>query len=290
MYSIENESLKVVVRSRGAELDSIYNKTQQLEYLWSGDPAFWGKKSPVLFPIVGTLKNDTYFFNDKEYHLGRHGFAREMEFTVSHQDATVIMFTLLSDKETLLKFPFPFRFDITYSLNANQLSVAYTVTNTGQGAMYFSVGAHPAFKVPLATDTEYEDYNLVFSQPENAGRWPISKDGLIDTPPIPLLKDNATRLPLRKELFFEDALVFKQLKSDTITLQSAKTPHGWSLSFPGFPYMGIWAAKRADFVCIEPWCGIADSVTTDQQLEHKEGIRQLQPQQAFARQWRLAVW
>ncbi len=191
MYSIENESLKVVVRSRGAELDSIYNKTQQLEYLWSGDPVFWGKKSPVLFPIVGTQKNDTYFFNDKEYHLSRHGFAREMEFTVSHQDATVIMFTLLSDKETLLKFPFPFRFDITYRSECKtNCPVAYTVTNTGQGAMFFSVGTHPAFKVPLATDTEYEDYNLVF-QPtrKTPACWPMFKRRVDrHARPIPFVK------------------------------------------------------------------------------------------------------
>src|SRR5882724_13103859 len=169
MYTIENELLKVVIRSKGAELDSIYNKTQQLEYLWNGDPAFWGKKSPVLFPIVGTLKNDTYFFNDKEYHLSRHGFAREMEFTVSRKETGSVTFTLLSSEETLLKFPFRFRFDISYTIHHDQLAVAYTVTNTGQGDMFFSVGAHPAFRVPLAAGTAYEDYTLVFSETENMG-------------------------------------------------------------------------------------------------------------------------
>jgi galactose mutarotase-like enzyme len=289
MYTIESTLLKVTVRTKGAELDSIFNKAQQLEYLWSGDPAFWGKKSPILFPIVGTLKKDSYIFNDKEYHLSRHGFARDMEFAVTRQQADSITLTLESYAETLLKFPFSFRFDISYSVHENRMEVAYRVTNTGHSNMYFSVGAHPAFKVPLAAGTAYEDYSLVFNQPEQAPRWPISKDGLIEATPQALL-DGSGRLPLRKELFQKDALVFKHLRSDKITLQSAATAHGWSVSFPGFPFMGIWAAKDADFVCIEPWCGIADGVNSDQRLEHKEGIVPLQPAGGFARQWTLEVW
>jgi galactose mutarotase-like enzyme len=289
MYTIENELLKVTIRSTGAELSSIYNKAQQLEYLWSGDPAFWAKQSPVLFPIVGTLKSDTYFFNDKAYHLGRHGFARDMEFMVTTKAADSVTFTLQSNADTLAKFPFAFRFDITYTIAQSQLLVNYTVANSGAGSLYFSVGAHPAFKLPLVDNTAYEDYSLVFNHTENTGRWPISPEGLIDAAPEPFL-DHTDRLPLRKELFYKDALVFKQLKSDTITLSSPKTTHGWSVSFPGFPYMGIWAAKNADFVCIEPWCGIADSVSTDQQLIHKEGIVTLKKGQTYVRQWTLELW
>ena len=289
MYTIESDVLKVTIRSKGAELDSIYNKQEKLEYLWSGDPAFWGKKSPVLFPIVGTLKDDTYFFKEKEYKLGRHGFAREMEFKVTGQGDDGITLTLDSNEETLRIFPFPFRFQITYTVNANQLAVAYIVTNTGNDDMYFSVGAHPAFRVPLAANTSYEDYKLVFDKTENTPRWPISKDGLIETSPLPLL-ENTNTLPLRKDLFLKDALVFKDLQSDLITLQSAATPHGWSVEFPWFPYMGIWAAKNADFVCIEPWCGIADSVNTDQQLIHKEGIHSLAASDVFTCWWVLQVW
>lgn len=288
MYTIENDVLKVVINSKGAELDSIYNKQAQLEYLWSGDPAFWGKKSPILFPIVGTLKGDTYFYKDVSYTLSRHGFARDMVFTVTRQEPASVTLTLKSNDETLQKFPFPFRFDIIYSIKGSQLTVAYHIVNTGDADMYFSVGAHPAFRVPLAGGA-YEDYTLVFDKVEQAPRWPISKDGLIETAPMPLL-DKTDRLPLRKDLFLKDALVLQQLQSDKITLQSAVTPHGWSVSFPGFPYMGIWAAKNADFVCIEPWCGIADSVDSDQRLEHKNGIQLLPPAEAFTRQWTLEVW
>jgi galactose mutarotase-like enzyme len=167
--------------------------------------------------------------------------------------------------------------------------VTYHIVNIGDEEMYFSVGAHPAFKVPLAAGASYEDYSLIFNKVEDAPRWPISKDGLIEEKPLPFL-EHTDALPLRKELFFKDALVFKQLQSDKIILQSKADPHGWSVSFPGFPYMGIWAAKNADFVCIEPWCGIADGVNSDQQITKKMGINMLPATGSFTRAWTLEVW
>jgi galactose mutarotase-like enzyme len=289
MYHIESESLKVAIRSKGAELDSVYNKQAQTEYMWSGDTVFWGKKSPVLFPIIGTLKNDTYNFEGRPYQLGRHGFAREMEFAVTRQTAGSISFTLESNETTLAKFPFPFKFDIIYAIDENQLSVTYSVANAGEKDMYFSVGGHPAFKVPLAAGLSYNDYYLEFNQAENTGRWPISKDGLIETEPVPLL-NNTSRLPLSKALFEKDALVFKHLRSGMVTLNSGRDPRGLSFEFSGFPYLGIWAARNADFVCIEPWCGIADSVNTDQQLENKEGIELLHAGENFRRTWTVTVF
>lgn len=289
MFTIENEILKVSVQAKGAELDSIFNKQEQQEYLWSGDPAFWGKKSPVLFPIVGTLKEDTYFYKGKSYKLGRHGFARDMTFSVTAHTNDTITLTLESSAETLAKFPFPFRFAITYWIEQNRLSVLYSVTNTGNGRLFFSVGGHPAFRLPLDEDLDYDDYYLFFNHAEHTGRWPISKEGLIEQDSIPLL-GNTDKLPLQKELFYKDAIVLKHLHSDNVKLTSAKSRTGLSFDFKGFPYLGIWAAKNADFVCIEPWCGIADSVTTDQQLEHKEGIQSLEAGETFERSWAVTVF
>jgi galactose mutarotase-like enzyme len=289
MLTIENEVLKVSVRTKGAELDSLFNKQEQLEYMWSADPQVWGKKSPVLFPVVGTLKDNTYFVNGKSYQLGRHGFARDMEFTVAAHTNDTVTLALESNAETLAKFPFHFRFAITYWIEQNRLSVLYSVTNTGDARMFFSVGGHPAFKLPLDENNDYNDYYLLFSQHEHAGRWPISKDGLIETQSIPLL-GNADRLPLKKELFHKDAIVFKHLHSTNVKLTSDKSRAGLDFDFDGFPYLGIWAAKNADFVCIEPWCGIADSVNTDQQLEHKEGIQSLTASDTFERSWSVTVY
>jgi galactose mutarotase-like enzyme len=290
MFTIENEYLKVEIHAKGAELQSVYNKKRSLEYMWSGDPAIWGKKSPVLFPIVGTLKRDTYYYDNKGYQLTRHGFARDMEFTVTDQTASSITFTLTRTDTTFEKYPFQFRFDIIYSIKDNQLQVTYRVVNKGEinQKLYFSVGGHPAFKLPVLPGTDYTDYYLEFNKTENAGRWLISKEGLIENSSTSLL-DNTKQLPLTKDLFYKDAIVLKNLHSDKVKLVS--TTHGevFQFDFTGFPYLGIWAAKDADFVCIEPWCGIADSVDANQQLMDKEGINVLDSTDQFERSWKLTL-
>jgi galactose mutarotase-like enzyme len=154
--------------------------------------------------------------------------------------------------------------------------------------MYFSIGGHPAFGVPLVPGTDYTDYYLEFDGVETAPRWPISKDGLIGREPLPLLQNTAV-LPLRKELFAKDALVIKSLVSTGITLRSGQSERGLRMDFPGFPFLGIWAAPNADFVCIEPWCGIADSVDSNQQWIEKEGINKLEGGSVFERTWTLRL-
>ncbi|MBO9153741.1 aldose 1-epimerase family protein [Chitinophaga sp. GCM10012297] len=284
MMEIANEYIRVQVSAQGAELQSIVRKDNQLEYLWSGDPAFWGKKSPVLFPIVGGLKNNAYQYKGKTYQLGRHGFARDMAFNVNEHTPTSITFSLSDNEQTLDKYPFPFTLTVRYAIQNATLKVGYSVQNTGDEPMYFSIGAHPAFKVPLTEGTSFDDYSLHFSEAEQAPVWPLSDEGLIQTTPVPYLEDT-TALPLEKPMFYKDALVFKHLASETISIRSDKTPHGLEVSFPGFPYMGIWSAKNADFVCIEPWCGIADHVNASGELNEKEGIHQLAPEGIFKREW-----
>ncbi len=162
--------------------------------------------------------------------------------------------------------------------------MTYEVLNLSEGEMYFSVGGHPAFRLPLAEGTVYDDYFLRFEQVENKGRWPISPDGLIEKEDLPLLQ-NTDMLRLSKDLFRQDALVFKSLSSSSLLLASEKTKHGLQFDFTGFPFLGIWAAKGADFICIEPWCGIADSVDTSQELTQKEGINRLAHKDRFNRTW-----
>ena len=293
MFNIENENIKVSISPKGAELQSIFHKELRMEYMWNGDPAFWAKHSPILFPIVGTLKNDRYFYQDKAWSLGRHGFARDMEFTATGQRPGSISFSLLSNDETRKKYPFDFELLLSYQLQPQPqpqgLKTSYRVTNPSDRDLYFSIGGHPAFKLPLADGTAYEDYYLEFEKKETAPRWPISKEGLIETSPLPLL-DGSGRLPLSRTLFEKDALVFKHPASQAVSLKSDKTPHGLRMDFPGFPFLGIWAARNADFVCIEPWCGIADSTDTDQQLTAKEGIQRLAPGDTFEREWTLTLY
>jgi len=289
MFTIESPLLKATINPKGAELTSLVHKEHSLEYMWSGDPAFWGKHSPVLFPIVGTLKANQYSYKGQSYSLSRHGFARDQQFAVESHTADAITFLIKSNEESLKVFPFAFEFRIGYTALEDSLAVTYEVTNPGKQELYFSVGGHPAFKVPLADGTGYEDYYLSFDQEEDAPRWPISPDGLIEAAPIPLL-ENSNRLSLTKALFQKDALVLKGLKSSRISLKSDKAPHGLSMDFPGFPFFGIWAAKDADFVCLEPWCGIADGVGSDQQLTSKEGINKLPGKEVFTRTWTVRVF
>lgn len=284
MFTIENHLIRATINPKGAELTSLYHKSFDLDYLWNGDPAFWGKHSPVLFPIVGTLKDNTYLFEGKPYHLGRHGFARDTPFAVETQTFDSITFLLKEDEQLLQQYPFPFELRIRYVAVDDALTVTYTVNNTGKKDMYFSIGAHPAFRLPLAEGTAYNDYYIHFNQVETAGRWPIAGDGLIQTVPIPLL-ENTQQLPLKKELFFQDAIVLKNLQSTSLSIRANNTLHGIDVDFPGFPYLGIWAAKNADFVCIEPWCGIADSTDTTQEFTEKEGINKLAAGDTFTRTW-----
>ena len=289
MHTIENDQLKVSINEVGAELTSIYSKPLQLDYMWDADPAFWAKQSPILFPVVGGLKDNTFLFEGKKYQLPRHGFAREKLFQVTNQSRNTISFTLQSDADTLKDYPFPFALTIIYSLKGDTLHVEYNVTNTGTSTMYFSIGGHPAFKVPLIDGSKYDDHYLEFNRKENSRRWVVSREGLIDTNSESLL-NNESVIPLKKELFFHDALVFKDLVSDKVSLKSSAHDHGLDFTFKGFPFMGIWAFKNADFVCIEPWCGIADSVDTNQDITKKEGIHQLAAGQSFHREWTVTVW
>lgn len=289
MHTIENDLLKVSIHSKGAELSGVYHKALDLEYMWNANPAFWAKQSPILFPIVGGLKNNTYFFNNRAYELPRHGFAREQEFAVVERSADRIKFRLFSNEETLLLYPFPFELELTYELRDNTLVVSYHVTNPSEQELYFSIGGHPAFKVPLLENTAYDDYYLEFNSTETSKRWSVSPDGLIGDQPIDVFNNDSIIL-LKKELFSHDALVFKDLRSTQVALKCSKHEHGFDFDFTGFPFLGIWAAKNADFVCIEPWCGIADSIHTDQQLKHKEGIIRLGSEDTFHREWKLAVW
>jgi galactose mutarotase-like enzyme len=286
---LQNERIRVGVKPMGAELFSLQDKQSGKEYMWKADPAFWGKTSPVLFPIVGTLRDNKYKYHGMEYSLPRHGFAREMTFELSSSTESSATFTLESSEKTLQKYPFRFRLDLGYSLEGATLVVDYHVYNAGETDMYFSLGAHPAFALPVTEGLHYNDYYLQFSHKETAPRWRIDAAGLIEPVATPCL-DNSDRLSLRKELFYKDAIVLKHLASRLITVRHKSDPHGIEFRYEDFPFMGIWAAKDADFLCIEPWCGIADSISHNYDLTTKEGIEKLAPKTTWTRRWSVTIF
>jgi galactose mutarotase-like enzyme len=288
MITLENELLKASFVQKGAELQSLKSKTSDIEYIWNADPKDWAKHSPVLFPIVGALKNNEYAYQGEQYELSRHGFARDMEFELESKSASEVVFTLRSSPETRKVYPFEFGLSLIYTLKSHGLSCTYKVYNPSQSDLLFSVGGHPAFATPVNENIGYEDYYLRFNQDEELVVSKIDDNLISDEVQTISLKDKV--LPLKHELFYEDALVLKSLQSKKISLQNKVNTHGLHFSFEGFPFFGIWAAKDANFVCLEPWCGIADGVNHNGQLSDKEGIVILSAEESWQRTWQIDIF
>ncbi|MBC6110274.1 aldose 1-epimerase family protein [Pedobacter fastidiosus] len=285
MITLENDYIKVDLLAKGAELQRLFSKETNIEYLWNANPKYWAKHSPVLFPIVGALKNDSFTYKDKNYALPRHGFARDHVFNVEKPSATEAIFTLTQSEDTLKIYPFYFELKLKYQLIERKLNLTYEVINTGTDELLFSLGAHPAFAVPNTLNTVYEDYYLAFNADEKLTYWKLD-NGLVDdeTESIEL---GGHKLNLKHDLFYNDALVFKTLQSNCISLLNTKNDYGLHFHFEDFPFFGIWAAPDAPFLCLEPWCGVADGVNHDQNLEHKEGIVKLNAGEKWERFWEV---
>jgi galactose mutarotase-like enzyme len=226
---------------------------------------FWGKHSPILFPIVGTLKNNSFSYDNKEYELSRHGFARDNDFIVSEVTDTNATFSFSSSEETLKVYPFQFELKIMYSLEGDLLKVKYVVINKNNHKMPFSIGGHPAFSLPK----NFEDYSLEFEKEETLTSYSLQDDLLSDK--TETFKLNEKQLLLNYSLFEKDALIFKKLKSKSIRILEDEKPL-LKISFNDFPNLGIWTKNKAPFLCIEPWFGYSDTLESSGLIVEKEGI------------------
>ena len=281
---ISNEYLTASFHVRGAELASL--KKAEQEYVWQAHPEHWARHAPVLFPIVGKLKDNTYLLKGAKYEMGQHGFARDQEFEVVSHDAETIVFALKATEETLKLYPFRFELRIEYSLSGSSLQIAYQVQNTGREAMPFSIGAHPAFNCPLTAEEQRSDYWLSFPQHETFMTHRLISGNFSG---VSEKVGAGNELRITDQLFDQDALVFKGLKSTSVSLQSSKQK--WlTFYFEGFPYLGIWSkSARSPFICIEPWYGLADHKDHNQDIYQKEGILMLSGQSLFSCDYQIRI-
>ena len=281
IISLSNAEISIQIKSLGAELCSL-KSTANKEYIWEGNPEFWGKHSPVLFPIVGTLKNNTYFHNEKEYHLSRHGFARDMEFTLIEKTENSATFSIQSNSETLKNYPYEFELQMHYSLINTTLEIAYSVINKSDNRIPFSIGAHPAFALP----GNFEDYSLNFEKVEPLDYTLLEND--LVSKQTETLHTDRNKVPLTYELFKRDALIFKKLQSNSLTIVEKEKPI-LKVHFENFPSLGIWTKVDAPFICIEPWFGYSDTVESTGNLFEKEGVIVLDTNDTFQAKFSIEI-
>lgn len=288
-YSIRNNNFEVTVNEVGAELSSFKSLITEKEYIWKADPDVWASHAPNLFPIIGCLKGDSFWYKGKEYACPKHGFLRKnTNVILVTESENKLTFGLKYSQETLEVYPFKFEFEISFVLNDNRLDVEHKVINHGDEEMLFSLGGHPGFTCPINEGEQYADYYLEFDSPETAQTWRVLESGLIGKETSPVF-DTSTQINLHPQIFKNDALVFKNLNSSKVTLKSRKSSHEVSMSLTDFPYLGIWAKPNAPYVCIEPWIGIADSNNSNRKLEEKEGLMKLGAAKSFLATYSILI-
>ncbi len=285
IQEIENDILTIKVKPMGAELCSIHSRADNTEYMWQADPAVWGRHSPLLFPVIGRSMRGLCRIGGKEYNMSLHGFARNSLFETVTKGPGVSVFQLRDSEQTREVYPYKFTLTVEYGLKENCVTVGYGVRNENETTMYFSIGGHPAFACPLEENLGLKDYYLQFNKNETAHRWYIENGGVAGKEPF---LDNENTIPLTDHLFDRDALIFKGLASDSLTLKSDRGTKSVTMDFPGFTHLGIWSkGKGARYVCIEPWFGVDDPVGFEGDITEKEGILALNPGETFNCEYRI---
>lgn len=271
--TLDNGIIRAEISSHGAELKSVLKNDR--EYMWCADPAYWGRTSPVLFPIVGGLKDKRYIFDGKEYPMGQHGFARDCDFELTYSDESSVIYTLSSTADTKNKYPFDFRLEIGYKLDGSSIIISWRVINTGSNKMFFSIGAHPAFNLKDGANYFGFDTDLSIQYKLLGG------GGLLDKYTEYTLENNGGA-EIVKGMFDKDALVVENNQAHEVSLMDSNMQPYVKVSFDA-PLFGLWspAGKNAPFVCIEPWYGRCDGDDFNGSLEERDYCMMLEPEKEF---------
>lgn len=265
--SISNGIITAVISTKGAELKSVVK--DGAEILWEGNPDVWAGQAPLLFPICGGLKDDKYIFEGKEYTLQKHGYVRTSEFDVESSGDTAATFIIRSNENTKEQFPFDYELRVTYTLIDNKICVGYSVKNVGIGDMYFSIGSHEGY----ACTGGIEEYSLIFDKNENFV-CNVLNGNLLEYNTYSV--GEGRELPLKYDFFAIDALTFLNLKSRGVNLVHRPSGRSLRVEFDGFDYLFVWTKPNANYICIEPWCGIPDFVDSNFDITQKRGIVKLE--------------
>lgn len=296
MITIENDQLIVKIAKHGAEIKSVMDKETETEYMWQANSDYWARTSPVLFPIVGKLTDDTYYVDGKEYTMTQHGFARDMTFECTKEEKTIACFNLKNSEETMRKYPFAFDLLICYKLEGNRVDVVWSVTNPSENTVLpFSIGAHPAFNLSLYDAIDPEDYYLEFNDEIELASKKLNTQGQFSGEEISYGKSDSLRIA--SELFVNDALVFSLNPIQTIALKNVRNERAVIMDVSKFEYkqteplLGIWSPYQdggmAPFLCLEPWFGHADTMDGPFELSQKPGVITLEKLESFSTHYGL---
>ena len=296
IISISNGSLTASIDTMGAQLMSL--RKGESEYLWQGDSNWWPRRAPVLFPIVGVLKDSKAESAEGTISLARHGLARLNQFEVVEQSPSSVTLQLKSTEETRKSYPYDFELKLIFSVAGDTLTQTYEVTNPANVVLPFTLGAHPAFNIPIpgVEAASLDQYHLLFTRSWTSFGPSITDEGLCDYTTPQRLIVNSDTLPLSWELIDrEKTITLEDVPDRRITLaanvEASSEAHGIQMDFEGFDYLGIWsAAPGCPFVALEPWCGIADTVDCDGIFEHKPGIMCLEPEQSITKTLSVKVF
>lgn len=287
MYTLENEGLIIETKSSGAELTRIYSKKYDKEILWNGDKKYWGRQSPILFPIVGRLKENKTLIEDKIYNINQHGFARDMDFDLINKDKNSITYKLTSNEKSRQIYPYNFNLFISYTIIGEKVKISWKVENIDSQDIYFSIGGHPAFNI--SSKENLTDYYVEFKCRKNVNKVNLEGPYYNEIEEVNSLE----LLDLNPSVFENDAIIYTNI--DEISLKSRKEEFYINVNIKDFPLVGIWSPYYKDtnttapFICIEPWYGLADSIHSDKIYKNKKYINKLNIGESFEVSYNIEI-
>lgn len=289
IYTIENNELSVMIASKGGELQSIKDK-EGVEYLWQGDDAYWQDRAPNLFPYIARLTNGQYTVNGKVYEMDIHGFLKDSNLLKEEHTPDKLILELCSNAKTLRQYPFQFSFYIVYQLEDKKLKISYFLKNVGYTKMYFAVGGHPGFMVPLEEGLKFEDYYLEFSKESAVQRVGMSEDCYVTGDDTIFSLINGRVLPMSHDMFDQDAIILKNMDKE-ITLKSDKGNKHVTVGFPDMDYLGLWHMPHTDapYICIEPWTSLPSRKGVVEEFTSKDDMIEVEPNACYTNTWWISI-